>query len=503
MNEQTTGPAKGKAMPKRGETMKAAGAGIMDGAAYLESLRDGREVWIRGEKIADVTTHPATARVAQEMARVYDLQHDPATRDIMSLEDDDGVRVSYSYLAPKTPEKLLARRRNTEVWARQTFGMCGRFPDFCASIVVGMYDVRHELAALDPQFGKNITAYLKFAAQNDLSLSHGLHDPAMDKSLRPEQDPDRCLRIVKERDDGIIVRGTRMVTLGPLTDELLIAPTYPLNEREREFAVWFAIPVAAPGIKQICREPYTMNRDARDHMLSSRFDEQDALVVFDDVFIPWERVFLAYAPAEAMRLFRGRVMAWASYSSVLQLLARVRLIIGTAYLVARTEGKEMRPHVVREMGELITIAQIFESIIRAAEVDCVTTPGGHYTLANAPHLRAFIVMSSERIVSILEHVGTSALVFVPSAEDLDVPELRPHIDLYGRGKDVDALTRQRLCKLAWELTCDSFAGRQQLYERLHSGPPEMVVGNAYRSYDMKQATEMVWDVLGIDDPGLT
>lgn len=472
----------------------------MDGAAYLESLRDGRAVWIRGEKIDDVTTHPATARVAREMARLYDLQHDPEHRDTMSYIDEEGVRVSYSYLPPGSPEELLARRANTEIWARETYGMCGRFPDFSAAIIVGMYDVREELGNIDPQFKTNIENYLRFARQHDLSVSHGLHDPAMDKSQRPGEDPDRCLRVVKERDDGVIVRGARMVTLGPLTDEVLCAPTYPLNEHEKEFALWFAMPVSAPGIKQICREPYTLNRNTEDHMLSTRFDEQDALVIFDDVFVPWERVFLANEPLEAGRLFRSRVMAWASYSSVLQLLARMELIIGTAYLMAKTEGKENRPLVALEMGELCTIEQIFRSIIRAAEVDCRTTPAGHYTLGHAPHLRSFIVSTSERIVSILEHIATSALVFVPSAEDMNVPDLKSHIDLYGRGKGVDATVRQKLCKLAWELTCDSFAGRQQLYERLHSGSPEVVVSTAYRQHDLTKATKMVWSVLGMDDP---
>ena len=480
-------------------TQSATATGAMDGAGYLESLRDGREVWVNGEKVQDVTTHPCFASVAKEIARLYDLQHDPATRDTMTYEDEDGLRVSYSYLPPKSPEELLARRRNTEIWARESYGMMGRFPDFCAAMIVGMYDVRAELAEINPMFGPNIENYLRYARQHDLSLSHGLHDPAMDKSKRPEQDPDRCVRIVEERDNGIVVRGARFVTLGPLTNEVVIAPTQVFNEREAEFALWFAVPVATPGVKQICREPFTRYRNPEDHPVSTRFDEQDVMVIFDDVLVPWERVFLARDPEAANTLFRQRVMSWASYTSALQLLARLELMIGVGHLMAETVGMSGRPNIVQEMGELVTYKKMFESIIRAAEIDCTLSPGGHYALARTLHLRSMIGQTSERIVQILEHVGTSSLVFTAMAGDFDAPELKPFLDVYYSGKDTDARSRQKICKLAWELTGDSFGGRQQLYERLHSGSPEMIVSNVYRQYDKSNAVAMVKRLLDLDD----
>jgi 4-hydroxyphenylacetate 3-monooxygenase len=467
------------------------GHGIMTGEEYLESLRDGREVWVHGKKVDDVTKHSAFKRVAREMARIYEQQHNPDLQDKMSFINDDGVRVSYSYSLPKNYDDLIKRRDNTAIWAKESLGMFGRFPDFCAAIIVGMYDARDEMAKIDPRYKANIENYLKYAAENDLSLSHGLHDPAMDKSKRPKEDPDRCMRIVEEREDGIIVRGARFVTLGPLTDEVVIAPTQTLQEDEPEFGLWFAMPVCAPGIKQICREPFSINRDVRDHPLSTRFDEQDVVMIFDDVFVPWERVFLANAPKEANMLFRSRVMKWAAHCSVLQLLERLELMIGVSHLMIETEGKAGRQLIEMELGELVTYKEIFRSIIRTAEVEGSLTQGGHFAIKPAPHLRAFIGMVSERLVSIIEHVTTSAPIFVPSAEDMDAPELRPLIDRYWRGKGVDAGYRQRLCKLAWELTGDSFGGRQQLYERLHSGSPEVIVASVYKMYDKSDAIALV------------
>jgi 4-hydroxyphenylacetate 3-monooxygenase oxygenase component len=470
--------------------------GVMDGRRYAESLRDGREIWLHGKKVADVTQHPAFANVVRTFADLYDLQHRSPTKELMTYVDDEGVRGSVSYLPPASPEELIRRRRNTEIWTEQSFGMLGRLPDFCGAMIVGLYDAREELNALHAGFGDNAVRYLKYARQNDLALSHGLHDPHMDKSLRPKQDPDRCLRIIRERDDGVVVRGARFITLGPLTNEVVIAPTYMLADDEEEFAIWFACPVNLPGIRQICRDTFSARPQTADHPLSTKYDEQDTLLIFDDVLIPWERIFLMRKPKEANALFRTRIMSWAGYASVLQLLARLELIIGTAHLVAETAGIASRPFVALEMGELVSYAGMFKALLRAAEVDCVRTPGGLYSLGENAHLRPLVTMTSERIINIFEHIATSAPIFTPTAEDFDVPELRPLLDIYGRGKGVDAVYRHRLCRLAWELTSDSFGGRQQLYERLHSGSPEVLITGAYQRYDKRKAVAMVKSIIG-------
>ncbi|SDR34332.1 4-hydroxyphenylacetate 3-monooxygenase/anthranilate 3-monooxygenase (FAD) / 4-hydroxyphenylacetate 3-monooxygenase [Rhizobiales bacterium GAS113] len=469
---------------------KPLGPGALDGKRFLESLDDGRSVWLNGERIDKVATHPLFRAQALEMARIYDLQHQEGTREAMTFVNPNGVRVSCSYLEPRDAEGLMKRRRNAEIWAAESFGMMGRYPDFCASVAVGFKDCGDELAKLDPMFAQNAAWHHQYAAENDLCLGHGLHDPNMDKTLRPEQDPDRCLRIVKERDDGIVVRGARFVTLGPFSHEMQIAPTFMLNEREADHALWFAVPSNAPRLKMICREAFS-NRSRFEHPASSRFDEQDTLVIFDDVFVPWERVFLARRPAEANRLFRSRVMVWAVFAAAVQLLARLELLIGTGYLLARTGGMDDRPHVQQELGELITYKRIFADILRAAEIDHQVTPNGLLAPGNITHQRAFIGMISERIIDIMEHIGTSSLIFNPSEKDFAVPELRPLLDLYGRGRGVDALTRTKLCKLAWDLTGDAFGGRQQLYERLHSGDPKAVLAGVYQRYDKAPAVAMV------------
>lgn len=441
--------------------------GALTGARYLESLRDGREVWYRGEQVDDVTTHPQFTQMAQTLARIYDLQHAPDTRDVMTYTEENGLRVSCSYLPPKTTEDLFRRRANTEVWVREVFGMCGRLPDFCASMVVGYYDIRAQLAELDPNLAKNTETYLDYARSHDLCLSHALHDPCMDKSLRPSQDPDRSVRVIVERDDGVIVRGARFNTLGLFSNEILVSPTYPFTPDEAAHAIWFTTPVNAPGLKQITRETFS-GRHPSDHPVSSRFDEVDSLVIFDDVFVPWERIFLYRQPEASNRLFRSGVMHWAAYAGTLLTQQRMEILIAVAHLLATTSGMEKRPHVVKALGEMCTYLALLRSSLRAAEVDAVRSSGGHYMPKLAPERRAMVTMISERFVELVEHIGTSSLIFLPTAEDWDQPELKRHLDVYLRGKGATGLDRYKLCKLAWELTGDAFGGRQQLYERLHS-----------------------------------
>ncbi len=479
---------------------KALGPGALNGQRYLESLRDGREVWLDGERIKDVTAHPAFAGICAEIARIYDLQHAPETRDQMTFVNANGVRVSYSYIEPRSVEDLLLRRRNTEIWAQQSFGMMGRYPDFCAGLAVGFKYAGEELAKIDPSFAKNAAWHYQYASENDLSLGHGLHDPNMDKTRRPEDDPDRCLRIVKETGKGFIVRGARFVTLAPLVHEVQVAPSYLLNEREADHSLWFAIPANTAGLRIVCRESFS-SRSPLDHPASCRFDEQDAMVIFDDVLIPHERVFLARQPIQGNNLFRSRVMCFATYSSALQLLTRLELMLGVAHLLAKVGGIDARPHVQAELGELVTYMRIFQSIVRASEADCVKTSTGLTIPGNMFHLRAFSTMVSEKIVNILEHVGSSATIFNPNLADFDVPELRPLLDIYARGKDTTALDRTKLSKLAWDLTGDQFGSRQQLYERLHSGDPQAVVSVVYQQYDKRRGIGMVQRLLGVDFPG--
>jgi len=473
------------------------GKGVKNGADFLESLRDDRVVYYKGERVKDVTTHPAFEKMARKIAQTYDKQHDPEYQDTMSFIDEDGVRCSYSYAIPDTKEALAGRRGNTEVWVKDAMGMLGRLPDFVASMTVGVYDQRHELAKLNPELAKNAEKYLKYARQNDLCLSHGLHDPCMDKSLRPTEDPDRCVRVVKERDDGIIVRGARFNTFGLFSNEIMICPTYGFKEEEKEFAIWFTVPCNAPGLSQIARESYG-GRNPLDHPASAVYDEVDSLIVFDDVFIPWERVFLYREPLKANQLFRSGVMNWASFAGGSLSILRMEILCAIAEMLAKTSGIIKRPEVIAKLGEMCTYTGAIKSSFELSMLKAGKTPAGNYKPALSPERRSLTTMVSERFIELIEHIGTSSLIFLPTGEDWDNPEIREYLDVYMRGKDSSPLDRHKLCKFAWDISGDGFGARQQMYERLHSGDPNVMVANAWRNTDLSHARKLISEFLELD-----
>ncbi|MCP5381600.1 MAG: hypothetical protein H6912_04460 [Kordiimonadaceae bacterium] len=473
------------------------GKGVKNGAEFLESLRDDRVVFYKGERVKDVTTHPIFSKMAHKIAESYDKQHEPEYQDKMSFIDEDGIRCSYSYAVPDTKEILAAKRTNTDVWVNDAMGMLGRLPDFVAGMTVGMYDIRHELAKLNPEFGQNAADYLKFARQNDLCLSHGLHDPCMDKSLRPSQDPDRCVRVVKERDDGIIVRGARFNTFGLYSNEIMICPTYGFKEDEKEFAIWFTVPCDAPGLSQIAREAHG-GRNPLDHPASAVYDEVDSLIIFDDVFIPWERIFLYREPLKANQLFRSNVMTWASFAGGSLTILRLEILCAIAEMLAKTSGVINRPEVIAKLGEMCTYMGAIKSSFELSMIKATKTAAGNYKPALAPERRSFTTMVSERFIELIEHIGTSSLIFLPTAEDWNNPEIKEYLDVYMRGKDSSPMDRHKLCKFAWDLSGDGYGARQQMYERLHSGDPNVMVANAWRNTDLSHARSLIADFLELE-----
>ena len=271
---------------------------IRTGAQYVKALRDGREVWHAGRRIDDVTTHPGFTGTIKTLADLYDKQHAPETKDIMTVEYE-GERIACGYLPPRNPEELALKRRNIELWSQQTFGQMGRYPDFCAQLVVGLFDWAHIIEKTNPRWAENARAYHRHASRKDLCLTHALTDQYYDRTKRvsEQEDPDLILHIVGETQKGAVVRGLRtLATLAPLSDEVLVYPNRPREADETDYAIAFALPMNTPGLKIVCRDLYAEHADPERHPLTARFDEVDAALIFDDVVVPWERIFVYKDP---------------------------------------------------------------------------------------------------------------------------------------------------------------------------------------------------------------
>lgn len=476
---------------------------VRSGAAYLKGLQDGREVWLAGERVADVTAHPGLRNASRTVARLFDLQCDPRWRDRLTFPSPDtGDPVPLSYLLPRTPADLVRRRRAFEVVASATCGWMGRTTDYVNVQVSACAMAADYFTAIDPRFGENIVRYHAFARERDLCLTHTLISPQTNRASANAALPDPyiALGVVRETDAGLIVRGARMLaTLAPFTDEIVVLPGNPLQPLpgEEQYALAFALPVATPGLRFVCRESFDLERSRFDHPLGSRFEEMDAMAIFDDVLVPWERVF-THGNVEMFNKFfplTGLAQQYMHQVAVKNLV-KCEFLLGVASLMVDTIGADGFPHVQAKLGELVDIVEVVRALLRAAEADARPGPGGYLTLAPEPisTLRDFFPRLYPRAIEIIQLLGAGGLMLTPSEADLAGP-VGERIAPFYQGRDTAPADRVALFRLAWDAALSAFGSRQVLYERFFNGDPERLHMARSRLYDRARATALVRNFL--------
>ena len=463
--------------------------GARTGAEYLEGLRgDGREVWLGGERVRDVTRHPAFAGSMRGMAGFYDWQHRHADECIVPGRDGASA-TGISHLVPRGPDDLRRRHRGLARLARYGVGMLGRTPDYLNVTFAGFAGQPTIWAAGGNGRGaENLIALQREIAEKDLALTHTLVHPVVDARVEPFAGVNRetAVRKVAETGGGIVVRGARLLgTLGPFADELALYPSRPIPEDASDVALIFSIPVSTPGVRIICRDHYGADADTDpfDKPFSSRFDEQDAFVVFDDVEVPGRRVFLDGDP----RLYNS-VTAWGWHGNIMQQTSiRATVKLEFAYelccRMAEVTGQGGRPEVAKMLGEVWTYAELTRAAVRAAEADAREYGDGAWFCDEAPFraLRPTLPVWMPRVNEIIRTIGSHNLLATPSKAGLDHPELRPWLDRYLSGADgVDAAERSRLFRTAWDFVGSALGGRTELYERYY-------LASAARTYALAHA----------------
>jgi 4-hydroxyphenylacetate 3-monooxygenase len=457
--------------------------GIRTGAAYVAALRDGREVWQAGRRFADVTTQPGFAGSVQTLAALYQEQHDPAFADVMTVAAA-GERISYSYLPPETTEQLLGKRRNIEHWSDRTLGLMGRFPDFCSELVVGLLDFADGLTRVDPRWGANARTYYQHCTSRDLCLTHALNDQFYDRTKRASEqsDPDLILHVVGETSAGPIVRGLRtLATLAPLADEALVYPNRPRGLDEPDYALAFAIPMNAKGLKIVCRDLYAEHAPPDRYPLTTRFDEIDASLIFDDVVVPWERVFV-YRDPKLAAAFHGGIRGWSAYSMMIRLIVRLETFLGVTQLLTRWANRDRTPDVQGVLGSLAADIQVLRACVQAGEANAVRTPGGFLAPAVLSAYRLFGIDASDRAERSVADALTSYLMVTGGTSDLTNPELGPFVERYFRSGAPSTAEHLKVLAIAADLVMSPFATRTRLYERLQSGEPEMIRRRLYNDF---------------------
>jgi 4-hydroxyphenylacetate 3-monooxygenase len=473
--------------------------GARTGAQFLDGLRARPpEIWIGGERVRDPVAHPAFRNVVRSVAALYDMQHDPALRDEMTyVSPSSGERVGLSFLVPRTHDDLVRVRRMMKRWADYSGGMMGRSPDYLNRALTAYAAAADYMAANDPRFGEHVRRYYALVREGDLCLTHTLINPQANRAVGParQADPYLAAGVVRETDAGIVVRGARMLATLPLADEIMVFPSTVLRGQAEDapYAFAFAIPTATPGLRFICRESFDYGRDPRDHPLASRFEEMDAVVVFDDVLVPWERVFLLRDVERCNRAFaETRAVVHMAHQVVVKNVAKTEFLLGLVCLMVDAIAIEGFQHVQEKVAEVIQTLEAMRAFLRAAEADAALDRWGMMTPAWPPldAARNLFPRAYPRMVEIVHQLGASGLMAIPTAADLDGP-LAPVVERYYQAARADARSRIRLFRLAWDVALSAFGGRQALYERFFFGDPVRMAGAMFAHYDKTPYMERV------------
>jgi 4-hydroxyphenylacetate 3-monooxygenase len=436
--------------------------------------------------------------MARSLAALYDLQHRPDLVDTMTFASPTtGDRVGLSFIVPETRDDLERRSQMNRVWATTTLGFMGRTPDYMNANLMGAGTAPEYFEQCDPRFGRHITQYFEMVRENDLALTHALTNPQVDRSRSAAEFDDKyiALGLVREQSDGIVVRGARMLATLPISDEILIFPSTVVKggDEMKPYALAFAVANDTPGLSFMCREPLDIGRSHADHPLGSRFDEMDAMVVFDDVLVPWERVFLMNDVNLANRAYAetGAVLHMAHQVVNLK-IAKTETFLGVAQAIIDMIGTGAAPHVQEMVAEIIINLEIMKSLKVAAEAGATKNQYGVLTPLRGPldAARNWYPTVYQRMVEIVQLLGSSGMIMIPTAADREGVR-GGDIAKYLQGAGGSADERLKLFRLAWDMTLSGFGGRQSLYERFFFGDPGRMKQALYSIYDRSEMVDRV------------
>jgi aromatic ring hydroxylase len=455
------------------------------GAQYKAGLDDGREVWLGDEQV-DITTHPAMARSVEGMAGYFDYQH--AHADEVLMPAPHGGQMNVSHLLPRSAQDIDRRHAAFDRLARYSVGMLGRTPDY-VNVVLAGHVARRDIFEQygDPVFHDRLAAYQREVIDGDLALTHTIVHAAIDKSVGEFEgvNEDLTLRVVDRTEAGVVVRGAKMLaTLGPIADELYVYPATPIRPGHEEYAISFAIPVNTPGVVSVCRDPYAVDMDVVDRPFSARFDEQDAVVIFEDVLVPWHRVFIDGNLDVYNRINAGTATGNTQQQTAIRACVKLEFAYDLCVQMAKATGTDTKPDTAAMLGEIYSYLRIARAVVHSAEVNSSDWGGGAWFCHDdISSLRTMMPLWMARVNDIIKTLGSHNLLATPTAAAFDHPRLGPLVERYLPGaQGITARERARIFRTAWDFAGSALGSRNELYERFYLGS----VGRA-RGLDHRKA----------------
>lgn len=481
------------------------------GAQYIDSLRDGRAVYINGERINNHVDHPAFRNAIRTVANLYDFQAE--NEALMTFRSPgNGHQVNLAWQLPQRQEDLLRRGEAHLAWARQTGGWLGRSPDHVPAALAGMMIGIELLESYDPKRAQALRDYYAYARDNDLAMTYAIVNPQGDRSKNVDDQGTKyhSLGVVDEDAEGITVRGAKMLaTSAMMAQECLVGVQNPLRPEDDTYALSFAVPLAQKGVSTLSRRSYEQSATSSfDYPLASQFDENDALIYFDDVKIPWERVFVYRRPDLCGPLFHQTAAEQLmNLQSQARFSVKLQFLLGVARRVTETTGTINFPAVQDTLGRLAAQTMAVDGNFRSLMLDPVAR--GEFWVPKKS--RVYSATSAgqtlyPQFVNDIRGLAGGGLIMLPSSvEDFANPEMREMIEATQRSAATDPTGRVKVMKLAWDALGSEFASRHTQYEMFYSGPAFVQHMRCFANYDWGVSTAMVDSILdevSVDSSGV-
>ncbi len=476
---------------------------IKTGQDHVASLRDARDVYIYGARVPDVTVHEAFRNAVRTIAALYDFQARPDATELMTFASPDtGRRVNRCWQLPATYAELVERRRALESWAELHLGFIGRSPDHVASCISGMFMGIELFEAYDRKRAAALRDYYRFARDNDLFLTYVIINPQADrsKSAHAQADPHLAASVVDEDAGGLTVRGAKMLaTSSIMANEVFVTCIQPLVPGDEKQAVSFAVPMNVKGLRVLSRKSYEQGAVSRfDNPLSSQFDENDAVLYFDDVKVPWERVFVNQNIEMTLKQFHGTpAHVYQNYQCQIRLLVKMRFLAGLAHRIAEANGIIGFPQVRDSLGQIAAEVGLVDGLLHGMEAKghaagCYFVPDRHL-LYSAQTLTQQLY---PKVITAIRDLAGGGVIMLPSSvADFDDPLLAGLIHKTQKSPAFTPQERVKFFKLAWDALGSEFASRHVQYEMFYAGASFVTRGHSYRTFDWAGCKSMVDDLM--------
>ncbi len=476
------------------------------GAEHIKSLKDGRTVYIDGELVADVTEHPAFRNSVKSAASLYDFQAQPENIELMTfIPDGSNRRSNRAWQMPRSYSEMVLRRKALQAWAAQSYGYMGRSPDHVASALVGQRMGIEVFRKHSAERAKALEGYFEEASRNDYFLTYVIINPQAERAKDwGEQSEDLVARIVDEDSAGITIRGAKMLgTSSIMANEVLVANLQPLKAGEEDLAFSCALPMNVKGLRVLSRKSYEASAvSVFDNPISSRFDENDALIYFDDVKVPWERVFVCRDPDMCRAQFHDTPgHAYQNYQAQIRLSVKIKFLVGLAHKITEAIGTTNIPSVRDQLGFLAAQASMVNAMMAGMEAE--GTMLGEWYVPNKHYMYSAQVLTQDlypRVVNTVRELAGGALIMLPSSiHDFKDPQLKKIIRTTQRSATMDPENKVKFMKAAWDAVGSEFGSRHTQYEMFYAGARFVTTGHSFRTYDWAAATGMIDALMGSYD----